>query len=94
MHKHAVFVNAARGGLVDEQALVNALQLGWIKAAALDVTEHEPLSVNSPLLTLPNCIVLPHLGTSTQESRDNMGFMAIQNAVAGMKGDLMPAEIQ
>ncbi|MDX7456935.1 NAD(P)-dependent oxidoreductase, partial [Klebsiella pneumoniae] len=60
MKKSAIFINAGRGPVVDEQALIEALQSGEIHAAGLDVFEQEPLPVDSPLLSMPNVVALPH----------------------------------
>lgn len=80
MKKDAVLVNTARGGIVDEAALYDALKNGVIRAAALDATVEEP-PYDSPLCTLPNCILTPHAGAATKEAVSKMGLMAAQNAV-------------
>lgn len=80
MKKDAVLVNTARGGIVDEAALYDALKNGVIRAAALDATAEEP-PYDSPLCTLPNCILTPHAGAATKEAVSKMGLMAAQNAV-------------
>ena len=69
MKKTARLINVARGGLIDENALAAALKSGQLAAAALDVFAEEPLPVNSPLIGLPNCIITPHLGASTEEAQ-------------------------
>ncbi|MCS6039906.1 hypothetical protein LNP20_24415 [Klebsiella pneumoniae subsp. pneumoniae] len=69
MKSSAIFINAGRGPAVDEQALIAALQNGEIHAAGLDVFEHEPLAKDSPLLSLPNVVALPHIGSATHETR-------------------------
>lgn len=78
MKKGAVLVNTARGGLIDEDALYNALKDGRIGAAALDATIDEP-ACNSKLASLDNCLLTPHAGASTLEAVSNMGMMAAQN---------------
>jgi D-3-phosphoglycerate dehydrogenase len=78
MKKDAILVNTARGGLIDEDALFNALKNGLIGAAALDALMNEPAS-NSPLASLENCILTPHAGAATLEAGLNMGMMAAQN---------------
>ncbi len=80
MKKDAILVNTARGGIVDEDALYEALKNGEIRGAALDATVQEP-PYDSPLCTLPNCILTPHAGAATKEAVSRMGLMAAQNAV-------------
>ncbi len=72
MKPSAIFINAGRGPVVDEKALIEALQNGEIHAAGLDVFEQEPLPVDAALLTLPNVVALPHIGSATHETRYNM----------------------
>jgi glyoxylate reductase len=78
---------AARGGVVDHEALVEALRAGWIAGAALDVTEPEPLPRGHPLLTMDNVVITPHLGSATRQTRDGMVQRAIDNLLAGLKGE-------
>lgn len=80
MKKDAILVNTARGGIVDEKALYDALKNGVIRAAALDATVEEP-PYGSPLCTLSNCILTPHAGAATREAVSKMGLMSAQNAV-------------
>ena len=86
MKSSAIFINAGRGPVVDEQALIAALQAGEIHAAGLDVFEKEPLSVDSPLLTLPNVVALPHIGSATHETRFNMAACAVDNLIDALQG--------
>lgn len=86
MKPNAVLVNTARGGIVDEQALYQALKEGKIGAAALDATLDEP-ACGSPLATLPNCILTPHAGAATYEAGCNMGMMAAQNVLDVLNGN-------
>ncbi|MBM3074304.1 glyoxylate/hydroxypyruvate reductase GhrB [Enterobacter sp. RHBSTW-00994] len=86
MKKSAIFINAGRGPVVDEKALIEALQNGEIHAAGLDVFEQEPLPVDSPLLTLPNVVALPHIGSATHETRYNMAATAVDNLIAALSG--------
>jgi glyoxylate reductase len=93
MKSAAIFVNAARGAMHDEKALYEALVNGTIWGAGLDVTNPEPMSKDNPLLGLPGVCVLPHIGSSTQETRRAMMELAVRNAIAGLKGEEMPAEV-
>ncbi|CDL35529.1 2-ketoaldonate reductase, broad specificity [Enterobacter hormaechei] len=86
MKKSAIFINAGRGPVVDEKALIEALQNGEIHAAGLDVFEQEPLPVDSPLLTMPNVVALPHIGSATHETRYNMAATAVDNLIAALGG--------
>ncbi|CQJ49483.1 glyoxylate/hydroxypyruvate reductase GhrB [Yersinia rohdei] len=86
MKSSAILINAGRGPVVDEQALIAALQQGTLHAAGLDVFEQEPLSVSSPLLKLPNVVALPHIGSATHETRYNMAACAVDNLIAALTG--------
>ncbi len=90
MKPSAVLVNTSRGPAVDPEALYRALKSNQIFAAGLDVTEPEPLPANHPLLQLPNCTVIPHLGSASKRTRDQMSFLAAQNLIAGLKGERLP----
>ena len=90
MKRTAILVNTSRGGTVDPKALYEALKNGTIAYAALDVTEPEPIGADYPLLSLPNCIIIPHLGSSTIETRMKMATMAARNLIAGVKGQRLP----
>ncbi|WP_151980560.1 2-hydroxyacid dehydrogenase [Acinetobacter guerrae] len=85
MQSHAVFVNIARGSVVDEEALVNALQQKQIFAAGLDVYQKEPLQ-SSELFNLPNVVTLPHIGSATAETRLKMAKLAYKNLVDALEG--------
>lgn len=89
MKATSVLVNVARGDIVDQEALFNALKHGKIFAAGLDVMSPEPLPANHPLLTLPNCIISPHLGANTEKTRDDMARIAAINVLAGLAGQPM-----
>lgn len=89
MQPHAIFINIARGDVVDETALIAALQSGRIAGAGLDVYEHEP-HIPPALLALENTTLLPHLGTAALEVRENMGMMAIANLIAHLDGTPLP----
>ncbi len=87
MKPTATLVNAARGGVVDEAALVRALREGWIASAGLDVQQVEPnADPANPLLALPNCVVLPHIGSATLAARVAMIGMATDNVIAFLEG--------
>ncbi len=77
MQPHAILVNAARGGIVDEEALVDVLKNNKIRGAGFDVFASEPLPENNTLKTLPNLVMTPHLGASTEEAQVRVGQMAI-----------------
>ncbi len=90
MKRGAILVNTARGRLVDQLALAEALHSGHLRAAALDVTEPEPLPADDPLLSAPNLIVLPHIGSATGRARAAMGERAARNLIAALAGEPMP----
>ena len=92
MRPHAVFVNIARGDIVDEAALVRALQSRQIAGAGLDVYEHEP-KLTPGLTELPNVSLLPHLGTAALEVREAMGMMAVDNLIAWASGKEPPNRV-
>ncbi|MEH7503900.1 D-glycerate dehydrogenase [Neobacillus drentensis] len=81
MKRNAILVNTARGGLVDEDALYQSLKTGEIWAAGLDVFEQEPVSNDHPLLSLPNVVTLPHIGSASVKTRMRMAHLAADNMV-------------
>jgi len=87
MKRSAIFINIARGKVVDESALVSALENGVIKAAGLDVFEQEPLSASSPLPHMLNAVALPHIGSATHETRDAMAQRAVDNIRLALQGE-------
>ena len=89
MRSHAILVNISRGDVIDEAALIAALQVGQIAGAGLDVYEFEP-QVPDALKAMENVTLLPHLGTAALEVRENMGRMALENAIAFEEGRLLP----
>lgn len=89
MKKSGIFVNISRGDVVDETALIEALQKGQIAGAGLDVYEFEP-KVPAALMAMENVTLLPHLGTACLEVRENMGMMAVANLVAWAEGKAPP----
>lgn len=86
MKKTSYLVNTSRGPVVDEEALVEALQSGMIAGAGLDVFEKEP-HIHPALLSIPSAVLLPHIGSATIETRTKMATMAARNLVAMMKGE-------
>ena len=90
MKPTAIIVNTARGEVIDPVALYEALKEGRPGGAALDVTEPEPLPADHPLLTLPNCLVVPHLGSATYQTRLAMTRIAMANLEAALRGEPMP----
>jgi glyoxylate reductase len=90
MKPTAHLVNTARGGLVDQEALAQALHAGEIAGAALDVTDPEPLPAGDPLLDAPSLIVVPHVGSATQRTRARMADLAVDNLLAALDGRPMP----
>jgi len=90
MKSSAVLVNTARGAVVDPDALYEALKSGKIAYAALDVTEPEPIPVDSPLLELDNLVITPHIASASRLTREKMASMAAENLIAGLKGEHLP----
>ena len=87
MRRESIFINISRGKVVDEAALINALQQGQIRAAGLDVFEREPLELTSPLLKLDNVVATPHIGSATFETREAMARCAVENLLAALAGE-------
>jgi gluconate 2-dehydrogenase len=85
----AILINISRGDVVDEAALVDALQSGGILGAGLDVYEHEP-RVSPALIQMENVTLLPHLGTACLKVREAMGMMAVDNLIAALEGRPLP----
>ncbi|MGP9797826.1 2-hydroxyacid dehydrogenase [Halomonas sp. 86] len=86
MKSSGIFINIARGKVVDESALIDALEKGTIKAAGLDVFEQEPLPATSPLLNMTNVVALPHIGSATHETRQAMAQRAVDNIRLALQG--------
>ena len=91
MKSTAVLVNASRGPVIDPKALYRALNTGVIRSAALDVTVPEPIQMDDPLLTLDNCIVVPHIASASVATRREMSRIAVQNVLNGVRGEKLLA---
>ncbi|GAB0095708.1 glyoxylate reductase/hydroxypyruvate reductase [Sergentomyia squamirostris] len=93
MKSTAILINTSRGGCVDQEALYDALEMGRIRAAGLDVTTPEPLPLDSPLLKLKNVVLLPHIGSADINTRMEMSRITACNILAGLKGIKMISEL-
>jgi len=93
MKPTAYFVNTSRGGTVDQVALREALVKREIAGAGLDVTDPEPLPADDPLLTAPNLLVVPHVGSATVRTRSRMAELAVDNLLAALAGEEMPNRV-
>jgi glyoxylate reductase len=93
MKPTAVLVNTSRGPVIDQTALAAALQDGTIWAAALDVTDPEPIAMDDPLVGLDNCLIVPHIASASRATRGRMAAMAAANLVAGVRGEPLPTEV-
>lgn len=94
MKNTAALINISRGAVVDGDALYEALASGKLAHAAMDVTMPEPLPGDHKLLTLPNVTVTPHMASATVETRDAMALLTVDNILAGLKGEAMPAQVK
>ena len=90
MKPTAYLINTARGRIVDQAALTRALHEGRIAGAGLDVTATEPISMDDPLLAAPNLTLLPHIGSASRATRERMASMAVDNCLAGLRGERLP----
>jgi glyoxylate reductase len=93
MKPTAILVNTSRGPVVDTDALVAALRTGTIWAAALDVTDPEPLPADHPLVGLDNCLIVPHIASASRATRGRMAEMAAANLLAGLRGERLPTPV-
>ena len=90
MKDTAIFINASRGQVVNEQALIEALKNGKVLGAGLDVYEKEPVDPENPLLKMANVVTVPHIGSATNKTRLDMAMLAAQNLVKGLLGEIPP----
>jgi lactate dehydrogenase-like 2-hydroxyacid dehydrogenase len=90
MKPGAILINTSRGPVVDHDALVEALRSGHLFGAGLDVTDPEPLRADHPLVRLPNCLVVPHIASASERTRDRMAIKAARNLLAGLRGEPLP----
>jgi glyoxylate reductase len=90
MKPTAILINTARGPIIDQAALIDALRGGRIAGAALDVTDPEPPAPDDPVLSAPNLIVAPHIGSATHSARERMTQLAVENLLAALDGQPMP----
>jgi lactate dehydrogenase-like 2-hydroxyacid dehydrogenase len=93
MKPTAILVNTSRGPVVDQAALAGALRDGVIWAAALDVTDPEPIPMSDPLVGLDNCLIVPHIASASRATRAKMAAMAAANLVAGVRGEPLPTQV-
>lgn len=93
MKPGAVLINTARGGVINQHALLDALRNGPLMAAGLDVTDPEPLPPEHPLVAEPRCLIAPHIGSATRQARDRMATVAAENLLAGLEGRPLPAGV-
>ena len=93
MKPTAVLVNTSRGPVVDQAALAEALRDGVIWAAALDVTDPEPISMDDPLVGMDNCLIVPHIASASRATRGKMAAMAAANLLAGVRGEPLPTPV-
>lgn len=84
--KHPYFINTARGGIVDEQGLIKALNQGWIEGAALDVISAEPMQMDSPLMGVKNLTITPHVAWAPYETRERLFRIVMDNLEAFLQG--------
>jgi lactate dehydrogenase-like 2-hydroxyacid dehydrogenase len=94
MKPTAVLINTSRGPVIDQAALAAALTDGTIWAAALDVTDPEPILMDDPLVGLDNCLIVPHIASASRATRGKMAAMAAANLLAGVRGEPLPTPVE
>jgi lactate dehydrogenase-like 2-hydroxyacid dehydrogenase len=94
MKPTAVLINTSRGPVIDQAALAAALTDGTIWAAALDVTDPEPIPMDDPLVGLDNCLIVPHIASASRATRGKMAAMAAANLLAGVRGEPLPTPVE
>jgi phosphoglycerate dehydrogenase-like enzyme len=94
MKPGAILINTSRGPIVDQHALLAALDQGRLRGAALDVTSPEPLPPTHPLFSAPGCLIVPHIGSATQTTRERMAALACMNLLAGIRGEPLPHPVR
>jgi glyoxylate reductase len=90
MKPSAILINTARGPIVDQSALYDALSSGRLAAAGIDVCDPEPLPMDSPLMKLENLVIAPHIASAGKKTRERMAVMAAENLLAGLRGEKLP----
>lgn len=93
MKKTAIIVNTSRGGVINQEALIKALKTNQIRGAGLDVMTPEPLPPTHELTTLPNCTLLPHIGSAETQTREDMATLTAANIIAGLEDQPLPARL-